>query len=235
MANRNQDPAYVRLQAGLTQQMCADVLGASRWSISRLDVKPFPGDDRPDAQDFVREKIAQLILEPAEESEYSMLQQAAAVLGSNNTRGDRLNALHKGTNLQEHLNEAVVRTTQQNIRLARAGLHSEMVDPLEENPHIAAVLTQAGLSAPSTEQVLTVPGVPQETHEAVLDKLDTLSDEKATLLDEKAKLATENETLTKQLADLQAALAAKDADKEPSTEGADPGADEKTKAGKPSK
>lgn len=72
-------PKYVRLTPRLSRNVICDVQG-SGWSISGLDVKPFPeGDTEKDkaAKKFVRRQIQAGNLEPCSKAEYDDVQEQA--------------------------------------------------------------------------------------------------------------------------------------------------------------
>jgi hypothetical protein len=71
MANKK-DPSYVRLAAHRAQTVLADVRGGTGWSISGIDVKPFPTN--PNEADFVRSYVRSGSLEPCSRAEYEEIQ-----------------------------------------------------------------------------------------------------------------------------------------------------------------
>lgn len=66
---RENDPDYVRLSKRMSRGIVADI-GKSGWSISGLDVKPFPEDDDVDEQKYVRRLVNNGTLEPCSKAEY---------------------------------------------------------------------------------------------------------------------------------------------------------------------
>ena len=70
----NDDPQYVRLANRLSRGILADVEG-SGWSISGLDVKPFP--EGTNAARFVRHALRDGKLEPASRAEHEEVQSEA--------------------------------------------------------------------------------------------------------------------------------------------------------------
>jgi hypothetical protein len=69
-----EDPPYVRLANRLSRTILADIgaAGSSGWSISGLDVKPFPKEDK--AARFVRHELRDGKLEPAGKAEFEEVQ-----------------------------------------------------------------------------------------------------------------------------------------------------------------
>lgn len=73
------NPSFVRLTPRLSRNVICDVQ-ASGWSISGLDVKPFPqGDSAKDkaAAKFVRRQVQAGNLEPCSKAEYEDVQEQA--------------------------------------------------------------------------------------------------------------------------------------------------------------
>jgi hypothetical protein len=63
-----QDPSYVRLVDRMARSTQVDI--SSGWSIAGLDVREFPGDDRPLAQSYVRDAIRRGTIEGCSKAEY---------------------------------------------------------------------------------------------------------------------------------------------------------------------
>jgi hypothetical protein len=70
------DPKYVRLAPHRADRTITDIAGGSGWTISGGDVQPFP--TRKDAARFVRQRLAQGILEPASKAELDEIKKADA-------------------------------------------------------------------------------------------------------------------------------------------------------------
>lgn len=68
------DPKYVRLADHMSGRQITDIAGGSGWTISGGDVQPFP--KKPVQKRFVRQKLAQGILEPAGKAEYDEIQKS---------------------------------------------------------------------------------------------------------------------------------------------------------------
>lgn len=62
------DPQYVRLVDRMARSTQVDL--NSGWSIAGLDVRPFPEDDEPAAQKYVREAIRRGTIEGCSQAEY---------------------------------------------------------------------------------------------------------------------------------------------------------------------
>jgi hypothetical protein len=78
------DPKFVRLAPRLSRGCISDVM-ASGWSISGLDVKPFPDGTNGRAKaaaKWVRRQLAAGVLEPCSKAEYEDVQEQAALIAS---------------------------------------------------------------------------------------------------------------------------------------------------------
>lgn len=114
------DPSYVTLSARNALGMCADIIGGSRWSISGYDVKPFPAETNPRAQQFVREMVRRGVLEEASKAEYEEVQDAAkAVQDEHLANVDLMDKLSKG-GVQEGRIQEVVAERRAAVKAKRA-------------------------------------------------------------------------------------------------------------------
>lgn len=73
------DPKFVRLHSRLISGCLGDVDG-SDWFIGGRDVKPFPSDDEPMAQAFVRRHLQNGNLEEASKSESDAVEEAGSTM-----------------------------------------------------------------------------------------------------------------------------------------------------------
>ncbi len=81
---KKEDPKFVRLTPRLSRNVISDVQ-VSGWSISGLDVKPFPDGDSPRAKaaaKYVRTMLRAGNLEPCSRAEYDEVQEQAKVVMS---------------------------------------------------------------------------------------------------------------------------------------------------------
>lgn len=124
------DPKFVRLPERLVSGCLGDVDG-SGWFIGGRDVQPFPDDDDPLAQSFVRRHIRQGNLEEASQNEHKEVRDA-----SENMKQMHLGQLdeheaHDRSGLQESQLQTLSRKTVNRLDRMRAS-HNEDEDPLEE-------------------------------------------------------------------------------------------------------
>jgi hypothetical protein len=145
------DPSYVTLSARNALGMCADIIGGSRWSISGYDVKPFPPDTNPRAQQFVRTMIRQGVLEEASRAEYKEVQDAnEAVMNEHLSNVDLMEKLAKGGVQEGRIQEVVAerRAAVKAKRLDRTG-DTEEHDPAD----FTEVHHQEGSAEPTHESL----------------------------------------------------------------------------------
>lgn len=65
------DPTHVQLCTRLTRSLIVDM--QSHWSLAGLDVKEFPSDSYPQAQDYVRTQLARGVLEGTDQAAFDSI------------------------------------------------------------------------------------------------------------------------------------------------------------------
>lgn len=117
---KSEDPKFVRLSNRLTRGMISDTM-ESGWSISGLDVKPFPDAKRKAAAKFVRKQINAGNLEACSRAEYDDVQEQAASLATNE------DSMVQEGNFQKAAAQAAA-----NVEAIRAGAGDSTDDDEEE-------------------------------------------------------------------------------------------------------
>ncbi len=118
------DPKFVKLAPHLVGGIVCDI--DSGWSVSGADVRPFPDDDEPGAQAFVRTKVVQGVLQEGEKGEYDRIQQANQDIAK--ARAEAAKQQQGPSPWQEHL-------IQQEVKAAVKELQ-------KENPDVYAAIAE---------------------------------------------------------------------------------------------
>lgn len=152
-----EDPQYVRLASRLTSGTQVDL--NTGWSISGMDVKPFPKENSEAAR-FVRSRMNRSILEPATEQQYNFVQEANEAVGMVDEARRVANAagtLSKALGLKsptQGIQEAQVRAEATKARRALEAAHrGEEVDADRERRAALIAQNRASTGAPVSEDV----------------------------------------------------------------------------------
>ncbi len=130
MAKKN-DPKFVRLTPRLSRSCIADVQ-VSGWSISGLDVKPFPEGDsarQKEAAKFVRRQLGAGHLEPCSRAEWEEVQEMSELISQSEATHQEAKFVRK----VEEATEQIRKSREEAVNSGANGATGEAEDDEDED------------------------------------------------------------------------------------------------------
>lgn len=144
------DPKFVRLHSRLVNGCLGDVDG-SNWFIGGRDVKPFPSDEEPMAQQFVRLHLRNGNMEGASSPEHEAVQEASQTMRDMHVRQLDEREDHDRSGHQEAQLVTLANRTQTKLDRLRASSENDDEEDQEVDTYQGgAGVTESGRRATTT-------------------------------------------------------------------------------------